>query len=226
VADQITLVLVLAGIALAFHYGFFSWSSRAPVPDGLFPGENLIAGMRAALKVDDASRWGGGFAYLTDFRLVWTPNIGGFRGWHAPPGTPYERPVIVELSLIRKVDARFRLGGSKLIVEAPDVRLELTVDGRSFGSWERFIKANARNLLPDDQLVLRVRDRYSRSEVLAGSKEGTIFIGLFGLYVGARTLDTVVHLGGDSLSQTQFISIVVAIVALVIAAIAWETRNY
>jgi hypothetical protein len=224
--EDVALFLLVGGLAVALYYGFHRWNSLAPAPDGLFSGEKLISGMRVMLKVDDSPRRGYGFACLTDFRLVWTPNVGGWRRWNAPEGSPYERPVIVELSQVRRVDVRFWLGGSRLIAAAPDVRLELAVEGRSFGSWERSIKANARYLLPDDQPVLRVRDRYSRQEVLAGSKEAAIFIVLFGLYLGARALEIAVDLGGGSLTETQLIGIVVAVVALVIAAVVWETRRY
>jgi len=189
----------------------------------------LIWGLRAMLRIDDALGVGYGFAYLTELRLVWTPNIGGFwRNWftkNAAPGSPYTEPVIIELAEIRKADARFRLGGSRLVVEATDIQIELLVDGRSLGPWERYIKANARNLLPTDKPVFRARDRYSRQEVLATSKGFIVFLAIFLVYLGARVLEVIYNTQGDNLSGTQFIAAVVAIVALLMAAFAWETRR-
>jgi hypothetical protein len=219
------VVYVVIGLGFAsFHYLLDRWNSRAPAPDGLYPDERLIVSMRTRLKIDDATVVGFGFAYLTDLRLVWTPQIGGLFFQRALGEGPYGEPVIVELSAIRKVDLRFYFGGSRLIIEAVDIRLELRVRGRSFGSWERLLKASARNLLPADQPLLRTRDRYSRTEVLAASKGTGLYLGLLLVFFGARTLETVFEAGGDSLSQTQFIGIVVAVVALLLAAYVWETR--
>jgi len=56
--------------------------------------------------------------------------------WHmrnARPGMPYTEPVILSLGEIRKVDARFRFGGSQLIVETSRIRMDLAAEGRSFG---------------------------------------------------------------------------------------------
>jgi len=222
-ADVAPFVL-LGVVFFGLEYAYDRWNSRAPTPDGLFNGETLIGGLRAWLRVDDARRVGYGFAYLTDMRIVWTPNLGSWPLWNVLRTAPYNQPVIVELSQVRRVDARFRLGGSRLIVEAPDLRLELGVDGGSFGGWERYIKANGRNLLPDDQPVLRSGNRYSRQEVLAGSRGAAIFTAVLMLYVAAEGLNAVTDLGGKSLSDVQLGGLIVAVLALGLAYLAWETR--
>jgi hypothetical protein len=219
------VVYVVIGVGFAsFHYLLDRWNSRAPAPDGLFPGERLISGMRVRLRIDDATAVGFGFAYLTDLRLVWTPQIGGLFFQHVPRGGPYGEPVVVELPTIRRIDLRFYFGGSRLIIETVDIRLELRVRGRSFGLWERVLKASAKNLLPPDQPLLRTRDRYSRTEVLAASRGTGLYLALLLVFLGARTLETAFEAGADSFSQTQFIGIVVAVVALSLAAYVWETR--
>jgi hypothetical protein len=224
--EDVVLLMVIGFVVIGGRYLYDRWNSRAPFPDGLYPGERLISGLRAVARIDDAFRVGYGFAYLTDHRVVWTPEVGRRRlFWTTPASGPYSEPVIVELPQLRKVDARFRLGGGRLIVETTDLRLELIADGRGFASWERSVQANARRLLPADQPVLRVHDRYSRQELIASSRGGAIFLAFFLLYLGARVLRSLLDLGGDSLSRTQSAGIVVAVVALTLAAIAWETRR-
>ena len=226
--DEIFLFLLLGLCLLALHYAFDRWNSRAPAPDGLYAGERLISSMRAKVSIDGAFLAGEGFAYLTDLRLVWTPSIGNLRNVMVrglSRSSLYEEPVVVEFPAIRKVDARFHLGGSRLVVETVDARIDLLVYGRSFGSWERYLVANARNLLPADQQVQRTHNRYSSRELLASSKRVAVFFALFLFYVGARFLDTVVDWQGDQLSKTQFIGVAVAVLAVVLAGFAWETRR-
>ena len=128
--DEIFLFLLLGLCLLALHYAFDRWNSRAPAPDGLYAGERLISSMRAKVSIDGAFLAGEGFAYLTDLRLVWTPSIGNLRNVMVrglSRSSLYEEPVVVEFPAIRKVDARFHLGGSRLVVETVDARIDLLV---------------------------------------------------------------------------------------------------
>jgi hypothetical protein len=209
---------------LVIHYVIDAWQSRAPAPDGLYPGEKLIAGVRASLRIDNSVAIGLGFAYLTELRLVWTPQIGGLNPRRLGEG-PYGEPVIVEFPEIRKVDVGFRFGGSSLIVETSDIRLEFLVDGRSLRSWERYLGTNARNLLPKDQPVLRVGDRYSRVDLAAASRGTTVLLALFLILVSLRLFRLLVDIQGDSLSETQLLGIAIVVCALALAAFAWENRS-
>ena len=217
--------VVGAVVVYGFRYFLDHWQSHAPAPDGLVPGEKLLWSTAAWLTVDESPASGYGYAYLTDSRLVWTPDMGNWHMRNARPGTPYTEPVILSLGEIRKVDARFRFGGSQLIVETSRIRMDLAAEGRSFGPWERYILRHAENLLPGDQPVLRSHNHYSPQEVLTVSKGSSFFIVLLLVLVGVRFLDVFVDWRGDRLSEEELIGVLVLIGTLGTAFYLWETRR-
>jgi hypothetical protein len=123
------------------------------------------------------------------------------------------------MSEIRRVDARFRWGGSGLIVETNDIHMDLNVEGRGFGSWERHINDTAPGLLPTDQPMARGRRRYAPSQLLATAPEARLFTAVVVIFAAVKILAAVADRYGSELSA-ELLGMLVTVTVIGLAGLA------
>jgi hypothetical protein len=146
------------GVAFVVILRFLFRQSRtrtAPSYEGLYTGERLIDSCAADLRIDDIGNPLIGFAYLTDMRLVWVPQMSPWRSFPLPTDLD---EVNVSFGQVRKVAVKRRLwltspsslASKSLFVRTPTADIGLWLPPKRIFQgrteyWSNFLAANAPN---------------------------------------------------------------------------------